>query len=139
MYVKYVRKAIIKMVIYKNTYVYILEKNHSVVNIVQYHLEHHLRLYITDLFIFVLLSNIRLYLQLKTHIRCHSGAKPYKCLVCGRSFPHNNTLKIHLRRHYNDRQYNCEYCPKNFFDRTALVRHSRTHTGGYIVFLKHLV
>lgn len=76
---------------------------------------------------------------MKTHIRCHSGAKPYKCSVCERSFPHNNTLKIHLRRHFNDRQYNCEYCPKQFFDHTSLVRHSRTHTGDYFVFRKHLV
>lgn len=81
------------------------------------------------------LCNYKLFVQLKTHIRCHSGAKPYKCSVCDKSFPHNNTLKNHLRRHYNDRQYSCEYCSKNFIDRTALVRHSRTHTGIEFVFL----
>jgi len=43
MYVKYVKKVIIKMEIYKNTCEYILEKNLLVVNIVRYHLEHHLR------------------------------------------------------------------------------------------------
>lgn len=74
------------------------------------------------------------FLQLKTHIRCHSGVKPYKCSVCERSFPHNNTLKSHLRRHYDDRQYGCEFCPKKFIDRTALVRHLRTHTGMLKIF-----
>lgn len=75
------------------------------------------------------------FFKLKTHVRCHNGDKPYKCSVCERSFPHNNTLKSHLRRHYNDRQYSCEFCPKKFIDRTALVRHSRTHTGIYYNFV----
>lgn len=66
---------------------------------------------------------------MKTHLRCHSGDKPYKCTLCERSFPHHNTLKLHLKRHFNDRQFVCEYCPKSFIDRTALVRHSQTHTG----------
>lgn len=43
MNVKYVKRDIIKMEIYKNICEYTQEKNLLRVNIVQFHLEHHLR------------------------------------------------------------------------------------------------
>lgn len=37
--------------------------------------------------------------HLLTHMRTHSGLKPYKCEICEKSFTVSNALKKHIRTH----------------------------------------
>ena len=61
--------------------------------------------------------------NLWSHMRVHSGDKPFKCKVCDKEFIQSSNLKRHLLIHTGDKLFTCELCSKEFFDAGRLKTH----------------
>ncbi|XP_022091634.1 protein glass-like [Acanthaster planci] len=67
--------------------------------------------------------------NLTAHMRTHSGEKPFQCGVCHRQFSQSSSVTTHMRTHSGERPYRCAYCKKAFADSSTLTKHLRIHSG----------
>lgn len=67
--------------------------------------------------------------QLLRHQMHHLDVRTFKCDTCGKMYKSENDLKMHNMVHFEQRPYVCTHCGKSFLSTSKLRQHYNIHTG----------
>ncbi|KAJ3049645.1 Metallothionein expression activator [Rhizophlyctis rosea] len=69
--------------------------------------------------------------NLKSHLLCHSNARPHSCDLCPAAFARKHDLQRHLRTlHSESRPFKCDTCKQGFPRADALKKHKQQENHG---------
>lgn len=58
----------------------------------------------------------------------HYSNKPFRCIVCFKTFERQSNYTVHLRTHNCKKSFRCEKCGIRFYSKSSFVKHKRIHT-----------
>ncbi|XP_071439187.1 uncharacterized protein [Hetaerina americana] len=65
----------------------------------------------------------------ESHLRIHSGIKPFECHICHATFNLKKRLKAHMNVHSAMKLFICAHCQRKFKSKDALRLHIYVHMG----------